>query len=107
MKDTKCRTELEFVKQELRDVKEALSKLEEDSNLFLLRDTKRALLTLVKELGFSFDTDGVFDNDAKPNSALGKLQTQITALVNSLNLVETYTDGHLEYREEGQKSRRS
>ena len=60
-----------------------------------IKEFKRMLRELTTELGFSFDEDGIFNRDAKLNSALGKLQLQISALIEAGGYKETYSEGKL------------
>ena len=89
-------------KEEIAEIKvrlEYLAKEIEKVNVdnYDFRDYKRQFMDVVRELGFNFDDKGVLDRDVKLDSALGKLQAQISALVDALGYKETYDKGTLRY----------
>jgi hypothetical protein len=95
MKDSKAREELAELRVRLENLSTLLDKVDVDNYDF--RDYKRQFKDLVKELGFSFDDDKSLNRDAVVNSSLGRLQAQITALVEASGFKETYVDGTLRY----------
>jgi len=96
MRDSKCREDLARAEVKIQHLEKAIEQL--SLGIFGDKDIARKFSELVKELGFSFDKEGVFIREAIPNSTLGKLQTQISALVEACNFEETYSDGRLVYK---------
>jgi len=95
MRDNKAREEIVELKVRMENLAKLLDKVDVDNYGF--RDYKRQFKELVKELGFAFDEDGVLDREATVNSSLGRLQAQISALVDVLGYKETYDKGTLRY----------
>lgn len=95
MKDHEARKEIVELRVRLENLVTALDKVDVDNYGF--RDYKRQFMELVKELGFDFDKDGVLNREATVNSSLGRLQAQISALVETLGYKETYDKGTLRY----------
>jgi hypothetical protein len=111
MRDAELRENFERFREkiidEISDIKERLAKLESG---FVkgssADDLNRRFSELVKELGFSYDENSVFDREVKPSSTLGRLQLQLVALIRSMDLEEHYdSSGTLIYIPSG-KSRR-
>jgi hypothetical protein len=61
------------------------------------KDYRRRFVELARELGLEFDEDGILNREAAMKSSLGRLQTQITALVEAIGHKETYVEGVLRY----------
>ncbi len=95
MRDKTAREEIAELKVRVEVLSKALDKV--DDGNFDLRDFKRKFMEVVKELGWSFDEDGILDSAADINSSLGRLQAQISALVDVLGYKETYVGGKLRY----------
>lgn len=95
MKDKTAREEIVELKVRLETLVKALDRVDIDSYNF--RDYKRQFKEVVKELGFAFDGDGILNREAAFNSSLGRLQAQISALVEVLGFKETYVEGTLRY----------
>jgi hypothetical protein len=95
MKDHEARKEIVELKVRLETLVTALDKVDVDNYDFT--DYKRQFHEVVKELGFSFDELGSLDREANVNSSLGRLQAQISALVEVLGFTETYDKGTLRY----------
>ena len=95
MRDSVAREKLATLEERLKSLSESLDKVDVDNYDF--RDYKRQFIELVKELGWSFGEDGVLNREATINSSLGRLQAQITALVDAIGHKETYVDGKLKY----------
>ena len=95
MRDSVAREKLAKLEERLKNLSESLDKVDVDNYDF--RDYKRQFTELVKELGWSFGEDGVLNREASINSSLGRLQAQITALVDAIGHKETYVDGKLKY----------
>jgi hypothetical protein len=95
MRDNVAREKIAEMKVDLKHLSKALEKIDVDS--YGLRDYQRRFIELARELGLEFDEEGVLDREAKINSSLGRLQGQITALVEAIGHKETYVDGQLRY----------
>ncbi len=95
MRDSKAREEIVEIRVKLENLAKSLDKVDVDNYGF--RDYKRRFTELVKELGWVFDQDGVLNREATINSSLGRLQAQITALVDATGFKETYVEGILRY----------
>jgi len=95
MRDSKAREEIAELRERLNNLAVLLDKVDVDNYDF--RDYKRQFKELVKELGWSFDDDGILNREATINSSLGRLQAQISALVEASGFKETYVDGILRY----------
>jgi len=92
MKDNEARKQIAVLEERVRNFKRPLDVSDE------VRDLERRFMELLKELGFSYDDDLVFDREVKANSSLGRLQAQISAVVDALGLEETYSEGKLIYK---------
>lgn len=92
MKDNEARQQIAVLEERIRHLQHPMD-LSSD-----VEDLIRRFMELVKELGFSYDDDLVFNREAKANSALGRLQLQISALVSALGFEETYEKGELVYK---------
>lgn len=103
MKDHDAREWLARIEQRLDDLDKygfTVSKSIELAELTLKVET------IIKALGYSFNEKNVFDVDIKdPTSSLGRLQLQISALIESLDLEEVWREGKLSYRQK-EKTRR-
>ena len=95
MRDNVAREKLAKIEERMKHLSESLDKVNVDNYDF--RDYKRQFIELVRELGWSFDDDGVLNREASNNSSLGRLQAQISALVEASGFKETYVDGTLRY----------
>ena len=95
MRDSIAREKIAELTANLEHLSVALGKIDVDNYGF--RDYRRKFVELTKELGLSFDEDGVLNREANINSSLGRLQTQINALVSIFGYKETYVDGELRY----------
>jgi hypothetical protein len=103
--DTITERELE-VEMKDNELREKVAKLEEKiehlrNPVYLdeeVRNLDRQFNELLKELGFSYDENLVFDREVKVNSSLGRLQAQISAVVDALGLEETYSEGKLVFK---------
>ena len=106
MKDSEAREKIVRLETENKEFERRICKLEEKVNQYEIKDNTRRIGDIAKILGFSFNGDGVFDSAIKDpaSSILGRLQLQISALISSLDLEETYQDGKLIFR--GIKPRR-
>jgi hypothetical protein len=92
MKDNEARKQIAVLEERVRNFKRPLDVSDE------VRDLERRFMELLKELGFSYDDDLVFDREVKPNSSLGRLQAQISAIIDALGLEETYSEGKLVFK---------
>lgn len=95
MRDKSAREEIAALKVRVELLSKVLDTV--DVNKFDYRDFKRQFMEVIKELGWSFDEDGILDTEATVNSSLGRLQGQISALVDTLGFKETYDKGTLRY----------
>ena len=95
MRDNVAREKIAEMGKTLEYLSKELDKIGVDS--YGLRDYQRRFIELAKELGLEFDKDGVLDREASVNSSLGRLQAQITALVDAIGHKETYVEGILRY----------
>ena len=95
MRDNKAREELAEFREKFKNLTKLVDKLDIDNYDF--RDYKRQFKELVNELGLMFDEDGVLNREVSVNSSLGRLQAQITALIEAGGFKETYVDGTLRY----------
>jgi len=95
MRDNVAREKLAKLEEKMEHFVKDLAKVDVDSYGF--RDYQRRFTELVKELGWSFGEDGVLNREADINSSLGRLQAQISALVDATGFKETYVDGILRY----------
>ena len=97
MKDAELRIEVARIEERLKEIESKIN----DFKLFINyhEDVSRKFYEVIKELGFSYDDNDVFDrNITNPESTFGRLQSQILALVESLELEEVWTNGVLTYR---------
>lgn len=103
MKDHDARERLARVEQQLDDLdKYGFT----DNRILELAELGLKVETIIKALGYSFNEKNVFDADIKdPTSSLGRLQLQISALIESLDLEEVWREGKLSYRQK-EKARR-
>ncbi len=95
MRDNTAREEIAGMKKELEYLSTEIKKIDVDS--YGLRDYRRRFIELAREIGLEFDDDGILNKEASINSSLGRLQAQITALVEAIGHKETYVDGTLKY----------
>ena len=95
MRDNTAREEIAGMKKELEYLSGEIKKIDMDS--YGLSDFRRRFIELAREIGLEFDDDGILNKEASINSSLGRLQAQITALVEAIGHKETYVDGTLKY----------
>lgn len=103
MKDYDARERLAKIEQQLDDLdKYGFT----DNRIIELAEFGLKLETIIKALGYSFNDKNVFDPDIKdPASSLGRLQLQISALVESLDLEEVWREGKLSFRQKTKAGR--
>ena len=95
MRDNVARESIAEIKVQIGHL---LSELEEiDIDSYGLKDYRRRFIELTRELGLEFDEEGILNRNAVIDSSLGRLQIQITALVEAIGHKETYVDGQLRY----------
>lgn len=101
MKDSESRERIAKLEAENKELERRITNLENLVDSYTMKDSLRRVSEIAKVLGFTFNGDGVFDSTIKDpaSSVLGKLQIQISALIASLNLEETYQDGKLIFKE--------
>jgi hypothetical protein len=95
MRDNVAREEIAGMKKDLEHLSKALEEIDADS--YGLKDYRRRFIELTREIGLEFDEEGILRREAVINSSLGRLQIQITALVEAVGHKETYVDGQLRY----------
>jgi len=95
MRDNVARENIAEIKVQIGHLLSELEKIDVDS--YGLKDYRRRFIELTRELGLEFDEEGILKREAIINSSLGRLQIQITALVEAIGHKETYVDGKLRY----------
>ncbi len=90
MRDSKAREEIAGMKKDLEHLSKEIDRVDLVNYEFL--DYRRRITELARELGLVFDEDGVLNREATVNSSLGRLQAQITALVDATGFKETYVE---------------
>jgi len=99
MKDTELRIDVAEISVRLDEVIKDIEEVNRKMSMYPYENVSRKLHELIKELGFSYDENNVFDrNVTRVESALGRLQLQISSLIESFELEEVWTDGKLTYR---------
>lgn len=98
MKDHECRTNLAKFEIKLNNLEDEVNRFRSVFDSYTIVDLNRRFNAVVKELGFSFDDYGVFDNNVVNSGSLWKLQLQLNALIAALGFEEVWTEGVLSYR---------